>query len=76
MQTCLEGLFPFPYADLKSLFVVPRDKNYIFPHMHALIVIQHAYMQVAPLQPAYIGFCAQIKKWCQVSMSHHEIHDP
>ena len=22
------------------------------------------------------GFVPKIKKWCQVSMSHHEIHDP
>ena len=58
-QICSEGLFPFPYADLKSLFAIPRAKNNIFPHIHALTIIQHAYTQIAPLQPAYVGFCAQ-----------------
>jgi hypothetical protein len=76
MQIYSEGPFPFPYADLKSLFTVPRAKNNIFPHIRALTVIHHVYTQVAPLQPAYIRFCAQIKKWCWVFMSHHEIHDP
>jgi hypothetical protein len=51
--------FPFPYADLKSSFAVPRAKNCIFPHMRSITAIQHAYTQVAPLQPMYIGFCAQ-----------------
>jgi hypothetical protein len=59
MQTCTEGLFPFPYADLKSLFTNLRAKNIIFPHIRALPIVQHEYTQVAPLQPAYIGFCAQ-----------------
>jgi hypothetical protein len=76
MQTCSEGLFPFPYADLKYLFAVPRDKNNILPHVPSLTVIQHVYTCIAPLHPMYIGFCAQIKKLCRVSMSCHEIHDP
>jgi hypothetical protein len=76
MQTCSEGLFPFPYADLKSLFAVPRAKNCIFPHIRALTTIQHVYTQVAPLQPRTSGFVLKIKKWCWVSMSCHEIHDP
>ena len=76
MQIFSEGLFPFPYVDLKSLFANPIAKNMIFPHICTLTTIQHAYTQVAPLQPTYIRFCTQIKKWCRVSMSHHEIHDP
>jgi hypothetical protein len=59
MKILLEGLFPFPYVDLKSLFANPRDKNNIFPHIDALTIVQHSYTQVAPLQLAYIGFCAQ-----------------
>jgi hypothetical protein len=51
--------FPFPYADLKSPFVPSRAKKHIFPHIRALSVRQQVYMQVAPLQPAYIGFGAQ-----------------
>ena len=35
--------FPFPYADLKSLFVVPIVKNCIFPHIHTQTSIKHAY---------------------------------
>jgi hypothetical protein len=50
--------FPFPYVDLKSLFAIPRAKIYIFLHIHSIIAIHHAYTQVAPLQPLYIGFCA------------------
>jgi hypothetical protein len=30
MQCCTEGLFPFPYADLSSLFVKSRAKNTYF----------------------------------------------
>jgi hypothetical protein len=42
------------------------------------IVIQHVYMQIAPLQPTYIGFNAQnkIKKHFGFSIPSHEIHDP
>jgi hypothetical protein len=59
MQTCTKGIFSILYADLKSLFANPRAKNIIFPHIHALPIVHHVYMQVAPLQPTYIGFCAQ-----------------
>jgi hypothetical protein len=59
MKSCTKGLFPFPYVDLKSLFTNPRAKNIIFPHIHTLPTIQHAYLQVAPLQPVYIGKCSQ-----------------
>jgi hypothetical protein len=48
----------------------------IFPHIRALPILQHVYTQVAPLQLAYIRICAQIKKWCWVSMSRHEINHP
>jgi hypothetical protein len=30
MQSCIEGLFPFPYVDLSSLFVKSRAKNTYF----------------------------------------------
>ena len=59
MQPYTEDLFPFPYADLKSLFANPRDKNIIFPHIRALPIVQHVYTHVAPLQPVCIGFFAQ-----------------
>jgi hypothetical protein len=51
--------FPFSYVDLKFPFAVPRAKNYIFPQIRALTTKQHAYMQVAQLQPTYIVFFAQ-----------------
>jgi hypothetical protein len=31
MQSCPEGLFPFPHTDLSSLLVKPRAKNTYFP---------------------------------------------
>jgi hypothetical protein len=31
MQSCREGLTPFPYANLLSLIDEPRDKNKYFP---------------------------------------------
>jgi hypothetical protein len=74
MKACSEGLFPFPYGDLKSLFAVPRDKKFIFPHIRTLTDIQHVYTQVASLQPAYIIFYAQNKK--MVSGFHVTSRDP
>jgi hypothetical protein len=76
MQSFTKGIFPFPYAELKSLFANPRAKNMIFPHIRTQTILQHAYTEVAPLQPAYIGKVHKIKKWCRVSMSRHEINDP
>ena len=76
MQSYIEGLFPFPYVDLKSLFANLRAKNIIFPHIRALPILQHVYTQVSPLQPVYIGNVPKIEKWCRVYMSRHEINDP
>jgi hypothetical protein len=76
MQSCTEGPFPFPYVEFSSLLKNPRAKQYIFPDVHSLPAIPHAYMQDAPLEPVYIGICAKNEKWCRVSMSRQEIYDP
>jgi hypothetical protein len=59
LLSCREGLFPFPYADLSSLFDDPEPKVYIFPHILPLSTMKDAYTLVAPLQPAYIGIFAR-----------------
>jgi hypothetical protein len=58
--SCTEGLFPFPYADLSTPFLInPEPKLYIFPHIHFLTTLQDAYTLAAPLQLVYIGICAR-----------------
>jgi hypothetical protein len=57
LLSCTEGLFPFPYADLSSLF--PEPKIYIFPHIRSLSVVQDVYTLAAPLKLAYIRIYAR-----------------
>jgi hypothetical protein len=59
MQSCTKDLFPFLYAEFSSFFSNPRAKDTFFPHVRTFPTIQHVYMQVAPLQPAYIEICAK-----------------
>ena len=60
LLSCTEGLFPFPYADLSTPFLInPEPKIYIFPHIHSLMALQDAYTLDAPLQLMYIGICAR-----------------
>jgi hypothetical protein len=59
LLSCIEGLFPFPYADLSTPFLInPEPKLYIFPHICYLTALQDAYTLDAPLHLAYIGICA------------------
>jgi hypothetical protein len=50
----------------------PETKINIFPLVHTLQVIQHAYMIAAPLQPTYIGICARKSK-INVGFPCHDI---
>ena len=68
LLSCTEGPFPFPYAELSSLFMNPELKIYIFPHIRSLTAMQDAYMLPAPLQLVYIGICA--KKYKMRSSFH------
>jgi hypothetical protein len=53
------GPFSISLCRLEVPFCKSRAKNMIFPHIRPLPILQHAYTQVAPLQPAYIEICAQ-----------------
>jgi hypothetical protein len=58
LLSCTEGFFHFPVQTCHPFLMNLELKIYIFPHIHALSTIQHAYMKVAPLQPMYIGICS------------------
>jgi hypothetical protein len=53
------AFFHFPMQDYHPFLMNLELKIYIFPHIHALSAMQQVYMQVAPLQPMYIGICAK-----------------
>jgi hypothetical protein len=62
MQSCREGLTPFPHADLLSLIDKFKDKNKYFSTCMHLESYTTWNTLVAPLQPAYIEICAKKSK--------------
>jgi hypothetical protein len=74
LLSCTEGIFPFPYADLSTPFLInPKPKLYIFPHIRFLTALQDACMLTAPLHLAYIRICA--RKYKMRSVFHVTTND-
>ena len=62
MQYCTEGLFPFPYADLSSLFVNPRAKNtYVSTCMHLAYYTVCVYTGCSITACAHWDLCPKMK---------------
>jgi hypothetical protein len=66
--------FPFPLQTQIPPFFHSRVKNSKFCTYTRATVRQLTYTQVAPLQPTYIGFCAQKLK--NMSGFHAMSRDP
>jgi hypothetical protein len=77
MQSCTEGLFPFPYADLSSLFDESRAKNtYFSTYTHPAYYTTCVYAGCSTTTHVHQDLCQKIQKWSRVSMSRQEISDP
>jgi hypothetical protein len=77
MQSCIEGLTPFPYADLLSLINESKDKNkYFSTCMHLASYIACVYVGYATAARVHRGLCQKIKNKCWVSMSRQKISNP
>jgi hypothetical protein len=77
MQSCKEGLTPFPYANLLSLINEPRDKNkYFSTCMHLASHTTCVYAGCSTTTHIHRDLCQKIKIKCWVSMSRQEIYDP
>ena len=77
MQSCTEGLIPFPYVDLFSLIDKSRDKNTNFSTcMHLAPYKASVYVGCSTTTYVHWDLCQKIKIKCWVSMSRHEISDP
>jgi hypothetical protein len=77
MQSCKEGLIPFPHADLLSLIDKSRDKNkYFSTCMHLARYTTSVYARCSTTNHVYQDLCQKIKIKCRVSMSQQEISDP
>jgi hypothetical protein len=70
MQSCKEGLTPFPYADLLSLIDESRDKNkYFSTCTHLASYTTSVYVGCSTTTRVHQDLCKKIKIKCQVSMS-------
>jgi hypothetical protein len=77
MQSCREGLIPFPYVDLSSMLLKSRDKNTNFSTcMHLSPYTASVYAGYSTTARAHRDLCQKIKIKCQVSMSRQDISDP
>jgi hypothetical protein len=77
MQSCREGLIPFPYADLSSLLLKSRDKNTNFSTCtHLAHYTTSVYAGCSTTTRVHRDLCQKIKIKCRVSMSRQEISDP
>jgi hypothetical protein len=75
--SCIEGLFPFPYADLSSLFDKSRSKNKHFStYTCPISYIASVYTGCSTTARIHRNLCQKIQKWSRVSMSRQEISDP
>jgi hypothetical protein len=72
-----EGLFPFPCADLSSLFDKSRDQNKQFSTYTCPISYKTSvYASCSTTACIHWDLCQKIQKWNQVSMSRQEISNP
>jgi hypothetical protein len=76
LLSCIEGLFPFPYADLSSLFDESRAKNTHFSTYTHPICYTTCVYRLLHYSPHTSGFVLENTKWSWVSMSRQEIFDP
>jgi hypothetical protein len=77
MQSCREGLFPFPYADLSSMLLNSRDKNINFSTCtHLAPYTTNVYAGFSTTTSIHWDLCQKIKMKCWVSTSRWEISDP
>jgi hypothetical protein len=77
LLSCIEILFPFPYADLSSLFDEYRAKNTHFStYTHPIFYSACVYVGFSTIAHVHLDLCQKIQKWSQVSMSRQEISDP
>jgi hypothetical protein len=77
LLSCTMGLFPFPYADLSSLFDESRAKNtYFSTYTHPIYYARCVYVGCSTTAHVHRDFCQKIQKWSWVSMSQQEISDP
>jgi hypothetical protein len=77
MQSCREGLIPFPYADLLSLIDESRDKNkYFSTCMHLESYTTSVYARYSTTACVHQDLCQKNKIKCRFSMSRQEISDP
>jgi hypothetical protein len=77
MQSCTEGLIPFPYADLSSLLIKSRDKNkYFSTCTHLAHYTTCVYAGCSTTTHVHRDLCQKMKIKCRVSMSRQEISDP
>ena len=67
--------FHFPMQTCHPFLQILELKIHFFPHVRTLPTIQHAYTQVAPLQPTYIGICARKYK-NEVGFPCHDRRSP
>ena len=76
MQSCIEGLFPFPYANFSSLFANPRGKNTFFFHMYTPCLLYNMHIcMFHHYSPCTSVFVPKNEKWCRISMLQQEIYD-
>jgi hypothetical protein len=77
MQSCREGIIPFPYADLPSLLIKSKDKNRIFSTCtHLAPYTTSIYAGCSTTTRVHRDLCQKIKIKSLVSMSRHDIFDP
>ena len=77
MKSCTEGLFPFPYADLSSLFIESRAKNtYFSTYTRPIYYTTCVYVGCSTIARVHRDLCQKIQKRIRVSMSRQEISDP
>jgi hypothetical protein len=70
IDSCTEGLFPFPDADLSSHFDESRAKNtYFSTYTHPICYTTCVYVGCSTTTRVHRDLCHKIKKWSQVSMS-------
>jgi hypothetical protein len=77
MQSCREGLIPFPHADLLSMIDKSRDKKkYFSTCMHLASYTTRVYIGFSTTTHVHRDLCQKIKIKCLFSMSRQEISDP
>jgi hypothetical protein len=62
MQSCTEGLFPFPYAHLSSMFVKSKSKNtYFFTCTHLAYYTACVYASCSTIACVHRDLCQKMK---------------